>query len=155
MPELRRHYFLDEYCIIAAERKKRPSDFGRTKAEAEDKAEDETRCPFCQGNEEMTPPSLAVYTDQEVQADGTQRIHNWRIRVFPNRFAAMVPSPEPPTSEWIALPGHGRHQIPYLQAIPIAQRLKAFGICTFGIEELGVHTVVAYPDLFFRNAQDA
>ena len=27
MPELRRHYFLDEYCIIAADRKKRPSDF--------------------------------------------------------------------------------------------------------------------------------
>ena len=111
MPELRRHYFLDEYCIIAAERKKRPSDFGRAKAEAEDETKDETRCPFCQGNEEMTPPSVAVYTDQGVQADGTQRIHNWRIRVFPNRFAAMVPSPDLPTSEWIALPGHGQHEV--------------------------------------------
>ncbi len=27
MPELRRHYFLEEYCIIASERNKRPSDF--------------------------------------------------------------------------------------------------------------------------------
>ena len=27
MPEIRRHYFLEEYCIIAAERNKRPSDF--------------------------------------------------------------------------------------------------------------------------------
>jgi len=26
MPEIRKHYFLDEYCIIAAERRKRPSD---------------------------------------------------------------------------------------------------------------------------------
>jgi UDPglucose--hexose-1-phosphate uridylyltransferase len=117
MPELRKHYFLDEYCIIAAERNKRPSDFGKAKAKAEGEAEgkgeteDEIRCPFCQGNEEMTPPSVAAYTDQGVQADGTQRIRNWKIRVFPNRFAAMVPSPEPPTSEWIALPGRGQHEV--------------------------------------------
>ena len=36
MPELRRHYFLDEYCIIAAERKKRPSDFRRERSVAAD-----------------------------------------------------------------------------------------------------------------------
>lgn len=33
------------------------------------------------------------------------------MRVFPNLFAAMVPSPSPPTTEWIALPGHGYHEV--------------------------------------------
>jgi len=27
IPEIRKHYFLDEYCIMLPERKKRPSDF--------------------------------------------------------------------------------------------------------------------------------
>jgi UDPglucose--hexose-1-phosphate uridylyltransferase len=59
----------------------------------------------------MTPPAEAVYTDNGVLADGTERVRNWRSRVFPNLFAAMVPKPTPPTAEWIALPGHGFHEV--------------------------------------------
>lgn len=54
---------------------------------------------------------MAVYTDHGVLTDGATRVRNWRIRVFPNLFAAMVPSPETPTDEWIALPGHGYHEV--------------------------------------------
>ncbi len=74
---------------------------------------DSKTCPFCPGNEEMTPPADAVYTDQDqgVLADGAERVRNWRARVFPNLFAAMVPKPTPPTTEWIALPGHGFHEV--------------------------------------------
>ena len=86
MPELRKHYFLDEYCIIAAERKKRPSDFRTAKAAPGD----ETVCPFCPGNEEMTPQAVAVYTEQGVLSDGPERTSGWLLRVFPNVFAAMV-----------------------------------------------------------------
>ncbi len=107
IPELRRHYFLDEYCIIAAERKKRPSDFKTSEV----KKEDIKNCPFCPGNEDKTPPAVAVYTDHGIFADGIERIRNWRVRVFPNLFAAMVPDPEIPTGEWIALPGHGYHEV--------------------------------------------
>ena len=107
MPEIRKHYFLDEYCIIAAERKKRPSDFRKAKAEPGDSKS----CPFCPGNEEMTPPGVAVYTDRGVQADGVARIRPWKMRVIPNLFAAMVPCPAPPIAEWIALPGHGYHEV--------------------------------------------
>lgn len=72
---------------------------------------DSKTCPFCPGNEEMTPPAEAVYTNQGVLADGSVRVQNWRARVFPNLFAAMVPKPTPPTAEWIALPGHGFHEV--------------------------------------------
>ncbi len=107
MPELRRHYFLDEYCIIATERKKRPSDFREKTV-----AGDEAVCPFCPGNEEMTPPAVAVYTEHGVLSDGQERISGWQLRVFPNVFAAMVPSPAPATTtEWIALPGQGFHEV--------------------------------------------
>ncbi|MBN1235805.1 MAG: DUF4921 family protein [Methanotrichaceae archaeon] len=106
MPELRRHYFLDEYCIIAAERKKRPSDFPATKAPG-----GETVCPFCPGNEKMTPPAVAVYTEQGVLFDGQESTCSWLLRVFPNVFAAMVPCPAPATADWIALPGRGHHEV--------------------------------------------
>ena len=107
MTELRRHYFLDEYCIIAANRKKRPSDFQMAKTAPGD----ETACPFCPGNEKMTPPADAVYTMQGVSSDGPERTSGWLLRVFPNVFAAMVPCPAPATTEWTALPGQGFHEV--------------------------------------------
>jgi len=107
MPEIRKHYFLEEYCIIAAERKKRPSDFRAERATPGERQS----CPFCPGNESMTPPSSAVYTDRGLLPEGSEPARNWRMRVFPNLFAAMVPSPSPPTAEWVALPGHGHHEV--------------------------------------------
>jgi UDPglucose--hexose-1-phosphate uridylyltransferase len=98
---------LDEYCIIAAERKKRPSDFEKGKL----KRGEPKDCAFCPGNEEMTPPAEAVYTDDGVLTDGAERVRNWKARAFPNLFAVMVPYPTLPTAEWIALPGHGYHEM--------------------------------------------
>lgn len=106
MPEIRRHYFLDDYSIIATARSKRPSDFGRVASNESSK-----NCSFCPGNEEMTPPAVAVYTEHGIEADGLERIRNWQMRVFSNLFAAVVPNPAPPTSEWIALPGRGQHEV--------------------------------------------
>jgi UDPglucose--hexose-1-phosphate uridylyltransferase len=33
------------------------------------------------------------------------------MRVIPNLYAAMVPKPAPPTLQWVALPGHGSHEV--------------------------------------------
>jgi len=105
---MRRHYFLDEYCIIAAERGKRPSDFkhGGTKDRSDPKT-----CPFCPGNEERTPPAVAVYTDHGIRADGEERVKNWWARSFLNLYPAMVPSPKPPTREWVADFARGFHEV--------------------------------------------
>ena len=83
MTELRKDYLLDKYVIISAARGKRPhqfkddSDKNKESIEAEKKA-----CFFCPGNESMTPDeiyrlSLPEHEDQ------------WKIRVFPNKFAAV------------------------------------------------------------------
>jgi UDPglucose--hexose-1-phosphate uridylyltransferase len=105
---MRRHYFLDEYCIIAAERGKRPSDFkhGGTKDRSDPKT-----CPFCPGNEERTPPAVAVYTDHGIRADGEERVKNWWARSFLNLYPAMAPSPKPPTREWVADFARGFHEV--------------------------------------------
>ena len=113
MSEIRKHYFLPEYCIIAEERAKRPSDFAGA-AEASEKNTAES-CVFCGGNEEKTPPATAVYKNGEVFADtGENRVRNWDFRCFPNLYPAVSPAPPPPGFHGKGLetfPGFGFHEI--------------------------------------------
>jgi len=105
---MRRHYFLEEYCIIAAERRRRPSDFRRERGR---ERSDPKTCPFCPGNEEMTPPAVAAYTDDAVGPDGVERVRDWWARSFPNLYPAVTADPEPPTREWVADRARGFHEV--------------------------------------------
>ena len=93
--------------MIATERAKRPSDFA---SEPEPKS-DSVNCPFCPGNEEMTPLAVAVYTKRGVFSDGAKRVKNWQVRCFPNMYPAMAPDPTPSTREWVAHPARGFHEV--------------------------------------------
>ncbi|MGB9929161.1 MAG: hypothetical protein ACPK85_12290, partial [Methanosarcina sp.] len=94
MSEIRKHYFLPEYCIIAEERAKRPSDF---KSSARTPEEGETsECIFCAGSEEKTPPATAVYKEGKIYSDTPEkRILNWDFRCFPNLYPALSPAQNP------------------------------------------------------------
>jgi UDPglucose--hexose-1-phosphate uridylyltransferase len=76
MPELRRDPILDRWVVVAPERADRPNALLRAPPE-EDDAEG---CPFCPGNEAMTPPELLSLRD----ANGS-----WYLRVVPNRYPAL------------------------------------------------------------------
>jgi UDPglucose--hexose-1-phosphate uridylyltransferase len=78
MPELRYNVITRDWVIIATERAKRPDQFKRAEQRKALPVHD-PKCPFCPGNEKMTPP--ATYT---VPANGS-----WRVRVTPNKFAAV------------------------------------------------------------------
>lgn len=82
MSELRQDPTTEEWVIIARERAKRPSDFvhGQTRRELPDFS---PSCPFCPGNESMTPSETLVYRQQ----DG----NHWQVRAFTNKFAALNP----------------------------------------------------------------
>lgn len=80
MPELRQDPLTNTWVIIASERSKRPSDFASKK---EGKKEPGT-CPFCLGNEHMTPPEILAYRE-----NGPANAGGWSLRVFPNKFAAL------------------------------------------------------------------
>jgi UDPglucose--hexose-1-phosphate uridylyltransferase len=116
MSEIRKHYFLPEYCIIAEERAKRPSDFaGAAKGSKSSEKGPSESCVFCGGNEEKTPPATAVYKNGEVFADtGEKRVRNWDFRCFPNLYPALSPAPPPPGyhgKDLEAFPGFGFHEV--------------------------------------------
>ena len=78
MPELRQNILTREWVIIATERAKRPEDFGKKK-EGKVIPAYSPQCPFCPGNERLTPPQTYVVPNTG----------GWRIRVTPNKFAAV------------------------------------------------------------------
>ncbi|AEH61230.1 UDP-glucose--hexose-1-phosphate uridylyltransferase [Methanosalsum zhilinae DSM 4017] len=111
MSEIRKHYFLDKYCLIAAERHKRPSDFKLTEKHASS-----SNCVFCPGNEKKTPPPTAVYYDGEVfSSDIEKSDKGWDIRCFPNLYPAL--SSEKPRNAilsshpWKGYEGYGYHEV--------------------------------------------
>ncbi|HNV72521.1 MAG TPA: galactose-1-phosphate uridylyltransferase, partial [Candidatus Ozemobacteraceae bacterium] len=57
MPQLRKDPVLKQWVIISPERGKRPSDFKK----AEQPPDDPKTCPFCEGNEAMTPPETLSF----------------------------------------------------------------------------------------------
>jgi UDPglucose--hexose-1-phosphate uridylyltransferase len=105
--ELRQDPTTNEWVIIAHARSKRPYDFSKdreiksTPAFVED-------CSLCPGNENMTPPEVAVYR----QESGTSP---WLIRVVPNLFPALSPSAETGErlvdSHFKAKGGFGFHEV--------------------------------------------
>jgi UDPglucose--hexose-1-phosphate uridylyltransferase len=113
MSEIRKHYFLSEYCIIAEERAKRPSDFASTVENS--RKGSPVSCSFCGGSEESTPLATAVYSKGKIFADTPEiRIRNWDFRCFPNLYPAFSPVPDQLEHQEVDLkaePGYGFHEV--------------------------------------------
>jgi UDPglucose--hexose-1-phosphate uridylyltransferase len=78
MPELRKDPIVDRWVIIYPEGANRPlghADLAKA------------GCPFCAGNEAMTPPEVLIFPDDEAQASS----RDWSVRVVPNKYPALVP----------------------------------------------------------------
>jgi UDPglucose--hexose-1-phosphate uridylyltransferase len=79
--KIARHLITGDPILVAPERASRPHAFGPDDAEV---------CPFCAGNESLTPPEVA-----RVEREGA-----WLARAFPNKYPAtalhevIVESPE-------------------------------------------------------------
>ncbi len=76
--EVRKDYITDRRSVIAASRQFRPSDLHKSNPQPH--SFDTSKCPFCPGNEHMTPPEIARYGGKK-----------WKIRVFENKFPAFSP----------------------------------------------------------------
>jgi UDPglucose--hexose-1-phosphate uridylyltransferase len=81
MAELRRDPISGRWVIIAAERAKRPRQLGA----ANDPTPAEP-CPFCAGNEALTPPE--VWAARAANSEAGQP--GWRVRVVTNKYPALV-----------------------------------------------------------------
>lgn len=91
---------------MARERAKRPHDFVRQQAKPEPPAFSPS-CPFCPGNEVMTPPEIVTYRDQKA--------NGWRVRAFVNRFPALTPEGSTMIREeegfFLGMDGVGVHEV--------------------------------------------
>jgi UDPglucose--hexose-1-phosphate uridylyltransferase len=86
MSELRQNFATKEWVVIATERARRPEEMVRQR-ERKPLASFVANCPFCPGNEKLTPPEvLRVPASFEVP---------WHARVIPNKFAALSRIVEP------------------------------------------------------------
>jgi len=81
VPEIRHNIITREWVIIATERAKRPEDFAKSNPRRAELPAHSPTCPFCPGNEGMTPPETF-----RLPADG-----RWQVRVVPNKFSALTP----------------------------------------------------------------
>ncbi len=82
MSEIRYDQLYDTHVIIAPERLHRP-DYTPTGPDEEESAP--ATCPFCEGNEAMTPPEIFALR-------GAGSFHNepgWQTRVVPNLYKAL------------------------------------------------------------------
>lgn len=103
--ELRLDPVSREWVIIAPQRSIRPRDMSAGTPSVS--REDTETCPFCPGNEAMTPPAVLHIPDSGDTRD-------WKVRVVPNKFPALRPE-EPPARAQLGLfqraAGRGRHEV--------------------------------------------
>jgi len=85
MPELRQDPATKQWVIMARERAKRPHEFMKPSA-PQPLPPYKPDCPFCPGNESMTPPETLAY-----RREGSANGPGWWVRAVPNRFPALVP----------------------------------------------------------------
>lgn len=81
MSELRKDPVIGRWVIIAGERGQRPNPFRQYPVTVDSGR----TCPFCPGQEEMTPPEVLAYKSEEGASGGS----GWSLRVVPNRFPAL------------------------------------------------------------------
>lgn len=108
MSEIRQDQATKRWVIMATERARRPHDLVRQQPAAEKQPDYSPQCPFCPGNESLTPPELCRY------GDGAPNSPGWQVRVVPNRFAALSPEGEIAIREpyWFTnVTGVGAHEV--------------------------------------------
>ncbi|MBN2817281.1 MAG: UTP--glucose-1-phosphate uridylyltransferase [Campylobacterales bacterium] len=81
MSEIRYDRLFDRHVIIAPERLHRPTNqSNRVERRASQRV-----CPFCEGNEQLTPPEIYALRESESFANEA----GWKTRVVPNLFKAL------------------------------------------------------------------
>ena len=109
MPQLRQDPTTKEWVIIATERLKRPHDFKKVEPAVE-KPSFKEDCPFCPGNEHLTPHETLAY-----RSSGPADSKGWWVRVIPNIFPALSPEGSLERKEekgfFRMMDGVGRHEV--------------------------------------------
>lgn len=123
-----------EWVIIATERAKRPDQFLQKKEGKKSLPLHKEDCPFCPGNETMTPPSLF-----SIEKNGA-----WSLRVVQNKFAALqnhLTTERKHEGRFLKVDGFG------IAEVVIETPLHHRTIATMDLEEVR-NTVIAYKERY-------
>lgn len=103
MSEFRRDSLTREWVIVAPNRAARPNDFAAESPSGP--------CPFCPGNEHLTPQEVLAYREPGSPPNGP----GWWVRAFPNRYPALAADLERDAGRAIGLydvrSATGRHEV--------------------------------------------
>lgn len=101
MSEYRQDPVTENWVIVAQNRGERPDEFGLPSWRRQS-----TVCPFCEGQEDETPPEIARYP---LPDQGT-----WGVRVVPNKYPAVMREPAEPMQDcqpFRCQKGLGAHEV--------------------------------------------
>jgi len=104
MSEIRHNRLYNQYVLIAPERLRRPD--LHVKQTLSRSATH--RCPFCEGNEALTPPEVYAMRDNQPNAK------SWKTRVVPNLYKAVQVELDDRSSRdgmFESIPGVGAHEV--------------------------------------------
>jgi len=120
MPMLRQDPLTGEWVIIATERARRPETFASKKEERVSPPPRVENCPFCPGNEHLTPPEVLIYEKNggETKEKDLPHSASWNLRVIPNKFPALERDPNAPRTMpssrcelFLSHQGYGVHEV--------------------------------------------
>ncbi|MFA4989785.1 MAG: galactose-1-phosphate uridylyltransferase [Candidatus Omnitrophota bacterium] len=80
MAELRRDPIVGRWVIVDTDHPNAPGDF-----QYEQNIQKGGTCPFCYGNEAMTPPEIDTFRETGTAPNSS----GWQVRVVPNKFPAL------------------------------------------------------------------
>lgn len=106
MAELRKDLVTGRWVIISTARGKRPTDFYPDTHEGKESSV----CPFCPGNESLTPPEIYALRPGHPAKDST----GWQIRVVPNKYPALgidFPLTKKGVGLYDQMSGFGAHEV--------------------------------------------
>jgi len=151
MSELRKDPIIDRWVIIAKERGKRPVNYKLTS-----RSLNQHQCPFCPGNEHMTPPEIHRLNESS----------EWRMRVIPNKYPAVHPDVNP--CEHLGLlhqciSGIGKHEV-IIETNKHDQKMQQFDLSRMNdvlwlykkrYQEISKITSMAYVMIFKNEGEKA
>ncbi len=76
--QYRFHPLTGQAVIIAESRAERPNQFATPSS---------VPCPFCEGNEHLTPPEIDAFREEQSPPNGP----GWHVRLVPNKYPAVTP----------------------------------------------------------------
>lgn len=105
MSEFRKDFFVNRWALISPERGER----SHSEPEKGEYSQDKKNCPFCEGNERMTPPEV-----DSIRKYGKENQPGWLVRVVPNKFPGvrednLIESIE--ENDYRRISGYGFHEV--------------------------------------------